>query len=83
MEQRMSHDEYMDLMKDYIGSGEFHCVEFTRKVRDKMYKEENGLPADEEAEYIERVRRIEDERYYAYLESKGVNVADFKRVYAL
>jgi hypothetical protein len=78
MERKVaSYEEYCDIIKDYKGSGEFHCVEFFRKVRDKMYKEENGLPADEETAYIERVRRIEDERYRAFLKSKGISELHF------
>jgi hypothetical protein len=83
MERKLNFEEYMELIEDYPGCEEFHCVEFTRKVRDMLYKEENGLPADEEKEYVERVKGIADAHFYAFLERKGVNLGDFKRVYAL
>jgi hypothetical protein len=41
-------------------------VEFFRQVRTKQYKEENGLPCDEETEYIERVRRSCNEQSAAF-----------------
>jgi len=73
----VSFEEYREIMKGFKGSGEFHCVEFFRKVRDKMYKDENGLPSDEETAYIERVRSIEDELYDAFLKSKGISELHF------
>jgi hypothetical protein len=74
----VSFEEYCEIIHEFNKGNEvFHCVEFFRKVKDKMYKEANGIPADEETEYIERVRTIEDARYDAFLKSKGISELHF------
>jgi hypothetical protein len=70
MEQEIS---YWQLVKEYHGCPGFHSVDFFRKVRDKKYKEENGIPADEETEFIDKMSRLLEDDFDAYLVRRGLD----------
>jgi len=70
MEQEIS---YWQLVKEYPGCPGFHSVELFRKIRDRMYKEEHGIPADEETEYIDKMNRLLEDDFDAYLVRRGLD----------
>jgi len=72
MERKISSEEYWQLVKEYPGCPGFHSVELFRKIRDRMYKEENGIPADEETEFIEKMNSLLEDHFNAYLVSRGI-----------
>jgi len=66
MHYDMDFDELLEFITETPGVEGYDCVEFTRKTRDKMYKEENGIPCEEEKKYLEDMKRKVDEQCDAY-----------------
>jgi hypothetical protein len=62
----MDYHELSEFISETPAVEGYDCVEFTRKTRDKMYKEENGIPCEEEKKYLEDMKRKVDDHYDAY-----------------
>lgn len=55
----------MESMDDWPVVDGFDCVEYVRKIRTMHYKEENGIPCEEETRYVDDMARRVDEAWEA------------------
>jgi len=62
----MDFKELNEFLKETPACEGYDCVEFTRKTRDKHYKEENGISCEEETKYLTEMKRKVDDHYDAY-----------------
>jgi hypothetical protein len=66
MHYDMDLDELLEFISETPAVEGYDCVEFTRKTRDRHYKEDNGIPCEEEKEYLTSMKRKVDDHYDAY-----------------
>jgi len=61
--------------EDYPMIEDFDPVEFVRKIRTKLYNEENGFPCDEEIKYIKEARRSFEKQAVEWKRNKSMQFA--------
>jgi hypothetical protein len=76
-------DWFRRVLEDFPVYEGWDMIEHIHKIREMMYKKENGLPYDEEKKYLREVKRNlkkQDDAFYARLKAKREEQVAYSKI---